>query len=655
MATDKQTSRSCTARRAYKGRRRKNKAQENAVSGASQLKTARPHSVAPPVSRHTTPRPITKVKHKVLFELVENREKKKKLEFTTVRHKVPPPGYAFVACGNPELTTACKELSRDRGELMFIVSPQSLKLNGPHLGGSSRMNEQINRVGYHFVATTVRDALASTSQPSAHLVPIQSEHTAPGLIPADAKVYLEQVEASFQELLPRMPNSDRQTIINSAFYWNPRRTPVPPVGLQFQLPLTQRVHLATVAHIRHQHTEYDELLRNGSEKAFARTQVRSKCIDILVKWRGDDETGRDQFEEILREVIIISDTDDEDDHLDSLTDAMDTTMDDAQDYPPGLGALTPEPRGPIEESQSPGDRTCAKPGGSQRHGRRGFKRYHAYEEAFRRQSESDAADSTPVLNVPTREKSVAERLATDRDQTMTFGSVGDTPTSNGFVRQAQHGQPLPGSDRLQDMLVPSIEPPEAGLPAVADVLLDYSAHHGGPALFAERGFSSRSHRLPSRRVMSDQWPHRPCLSNFNETSGGLTRTEPLIYSSAGCAREDAFPVPVPPAERLVMNVGRPGSRSNPIHMEDRGGFFEIVRNTPERESLELEMNGFVEVSRPMNRTLQASERLPELLPRRDERQHGWSQSFMHRPGSGPVSISGAHGARALHHQTYWQT
>ncbi|PHH59877.1 hypothetical protein CDD81_2427 [Ophiocordyceps australis] len=654
MATDRQTSRSSAARRGHKGKRRKAHRQENGVSGASQLRSARRHALPAPLSRHTTPRPITKVKHKVLFELVENREKKKKLEFTTVRHKVPPPGYAFVACGNPELTTACKELSRDRGELMFIVSPQTMKLNGPQVAGSSRMDDQINRVGYHFVATTVRDALARTSQPSTHLVAVKHVDDAPGLIPADAKVYLEQVEASFQELLPRMPNSDRQTIINSAFHWNPRRTPVPPVGLQFHLPLTQRVHLATVAHIRHQHTEYDELLRNRCEKAFARTQVRSKCIDILVKWRGDDETGRDQFEEILREVIIISDTDDEDDDLDSLDDAMDTTIHDAQDDPLEFGVATPEPRGPLEEAQSPGDKTCAKPCGPERHGRRGFKRYHAYEEAFRRQSEPDAADSTPASNVPTREKSVAERLASDREPTMTFGNVGDAPTSNGFVRQAQQGQSLRGSDRLQDMLVPSIEPPEAGLPAVADVLLDYSSHHGGPALFAERGFSSRSHMLPSRRVMSDRWPHRPFLSNFNETPGGLTRMEPPIYPSAGCAREDAPPVQIPPAERIVMNVVRPGSRSNPILMEDRGGFFEIVRNTPERESLELEMNGFVEVSRPMNRALQASQRPSEVLPRRDGRQHGWSQSFMGRDPSGVLSVSGVHGGRALHHQTSWQ-
>jgi hypothetical protein len=37
------------------------------------------------------------------------------------------------------------------------------------------------------------------------------------------------------------------------------------------------------------------------------------CLDILVKWRGDEETGRDQLDEILCEVVVISDSETEDD------------------------------------------------------------------------------------------------------------------------------------------------------------------------------------------------------------------------------------------------------------------------------------------------------------------------------------------------------
>lgn len=71
--------------------------------------------------------------------------------------------------------------------------------------------------------------------------------------------------------------------------------------------LARRVQLAALAHIRHVHTRYDELLKE-SDWANARKAVEKPCLDIIVKWRGDEETGRDQLDEILREVIEISDT-----------------------------------------------------------------------------------------------------------------------------------------------------------------------------------------------------------------------------------------------------------------------------------------------------------------------------------------------------------
>jgi len=66
-----------------------------------------------------------------------------------------------------------------------------------------------------------------------------------------------------------------------------------------------------IAHIRHTHTRYDLLLRETSWENARRT-VESLCLDILVKWRGDEETGRDQLDEVLREIVVIDDSGDED-------------------------------------------------------------------------------------------------------------------------------------------------------------------------------------------------------------------------------------------------------------------------------------------------------------------------------------------------------
>lgn len=78
------------------------------------------------------------------------------------------------------------------------------------------------------------------------------------------------------------------------------------------LPLYRRVQLAVLAHIRHVHTRYDQILREVEWKV-ARKAVEKQCLDILVKWRGDEETGRDQLGDILREVVVISDADDDSD------------------------------------------------------------------------------------------------------------------------------------------------------------------------------------------------------------------------------------------------------------------------------------------------------------------------------------------------------
>lgn len=48
------------------------------------------------------------------------------------------------------------------------------------------------------------------------------------------------------------------------------------------------IKLAVVAHIRHQHTNYDRLLMQGAARLDARALVREKIDQVLAKWRGAD-------------------------------------------------------------------------------------------------------------------------------------------------------------------------------------------------------------------------------------------------------------------------------------------------------------------------------------------------------------------------------
>ena len=102
---------------------------------------------APPGLKAHLDVPLKKSKHKSYYEFVDNKDKKKKLEYEVgclgscsdfsisqsfisccltppqvTQDKEPPPGFEFVPIGNPELTTACKELSREQDAMIFIVS-----------------------------------------------------------------------------------------------------------------------------------------------------------------------------------------------------------------------------------------------------------------------------------------------------------------------------------------------------------------------------------------------------------------------------------------------------------------------------------------------------------------------------------------------------
>lgn len=171
------------------------------------------------------------------------------------------------------------------------------------------------------------------------------------------------------------------------------------MGMVGTLPLSRRVQLAVLAHIRHNHTRYDQLLREAGYPT-ARKVVEQHCLDFLVKWRGDEETGRDQFDEILREVIVLSDDSDEDSEDDESSDEDFVRISTAPDssragnFPPRHRYSTlsrpgkaPQHRHPMSPAAEGGSAQRTKPQRSKKTNR-GFKRYEAvakrWEEAVNR-------------------------------------------------------------------------------------------------------------------------------------------------------------------------------------------------------------------------------------------------------------------------------
>ncbi|KAG9235466.1 hypothetical protein BJ875DRAFT_270317 [Amylocarpus encephaloides] len=251
--------------------------------------------------------PKVKSKYQSYFEFAENTEKKeKKLEIQITNDPKPPPGFTFVPFGDPVLTAECKELSRECGAMIFILS--GAKEQDDH----NKISAHVYRSGYHFREMLVEEARLrlqeQLGEPVMSRSTIKPDDIEP--IPESQDAINKQTDAAIRDLFPRIPNTDRQMIIAHAFQKGVLFHGEPTVGLQADMPLSRRVQLAVLAHIRHNHTRYDKLLRETTW-INARKAVEPVCLDILLKWRGDEETGRDQMDEILREVVIITDNEDD--------------------------------------------------------------------------------------------------------------------------------------------------------------------------------------------------------------------------------------------------------------------------------------------------------------------------------------------------------
>lgn len=76
-------------------------------------------------------------------------------------------------------------------------------------------------------------------------------------------------------LLPGAPYSDIEAIRAEAGSRHMR-----------ELPPSIAVWLATVAHVRHQHTDYDQLLAEGYDRDAARFFVIERTNEVLTAWRA---------------------------------------------------------------------------------------------------------------------------------------------------------------------------------------------------------------------------------------------------------------------------------------------------------------------------------------------------------------------------------
>lgn len=406
------------------------------------------------------------------------------------------------------------------------------------------------------------------------------------------------------------------------------------------------------------------------------------CLDTLVKWRGDEETGRDQLDEILREVVVISDSEDEmseDDTDDSsIAEIMParTTIPirTSGNVPPlgqtGPGGLRspraaqiqngPKSKGNVQKNN--GKKAFAKKNKKEK---RGFKRYNAWQEAIERyrgdrgpepqRNPSVQHPDHPTRNSqPPRARTALPQTPMDFDDDFqpTSQGAGPAPNENGYVRHAQalrrpmlntgpHSYSLPtrqpvvekvmspayrqspnvsdprrpgdlATNPLQDMLVRSIEPisPNAMKPAFVRAVPPRSQGYGNyPPIRSNiqnsprnlsplRGPVLREEPPLSGRRVAEYFPTGIQAPGSYRDDRGLG-TSAIPRERGHLAAVDSYSAPISPlyhpgtrplepnrislapARPLYRDEARPGGRSNPIIMEDRGGFYEMVPSRPE--------------------------------------------------------------------------
>ncbi|KAL4896356.1 hypothetical protein BDV59DRAFT_133381 [Aspergillus ambiguus] len=258
------------------------------------------------------------------------------------------------------------------------------------------LSQHVHRIGYHFpsaVVAAVCMELGLYLTATGKALPFQGTNVVQPRHREDPEMSQVQINTEardvLKDLFPGIPDNDLNQIIKTAFQKGQRK-----VGTAVELPLARRAQLAVVAHIRHVYTDYDKLLKATSFHE-ARSLVEDRTLAKLVEWRGDDENGKTVLEDVFREVIVISDDEDDSDAEDDVLKPHD------RDYSvevisskPRVEVLQPTPinhantgskdsqPGFPEDDAPSGFRVIPRDNRRKKVDRRGFSRYQAWDRAI---------------------------------------------------------------------------------------------------------------------------------------------------------------------------------------------------------------------------------------------------------------------------------
>ncbi|EMD92491.1 hypothetical protein COCC4DRAFT_58047 [Bipolaris maydis ATCC 48331] len=163
-----------------------------------------------------------------------------------------PKAYGFLPKGNRYKTLHCRKLTHEAARPLYIVfeKKKQIGLRAP-LAILDTVHKQAKQtLSTRRAATNRRDA-TDTARASAEM----------------------------EKQFPHMPQDEQETVLRHGFKKYSGR-----VGRTNSIPLSRKVLLAVIAHVRHRHTEYDTLLDQGIDREDARKSTRKGIERLLQKW-----------------------------------------------------------------------------------------------------------------------------------------------------------------------------------------------------------------------------------------------------------------------------------------------------------------------------------------------------------------------------------
>ncbi|KAI0487201.1 hypothetical protein F4859DRAFT_509774 [Xylaria cf. heliscus] len=164
-----------------------------------------------------------------------------------------PPGYSLVPKGDPYVTRHCRQRARQAHHIVYAVVDDEKKQVG--IG-----------VPMPIYAAVLESANATRNRRQ--------------LI---VKKRDEDVERRFREAVlarfPRIPDEELRMIVRHATTKGEGR-----VGRTGRKEMAEKAYLATQAYIRHKKTDYEALLRSGTERGAARILTARDVLRILDGW-----------------------------------------------------------------------------------------------------------------------------------------------------------------------------------------------------------------------------------------------------------------------------------------------------------------------------------------------------------------------------------